>query len=289
MSNLEEIRLKNGYYISELTKTNDADVTTPTEFKYTIMLLCVEGEAVIDANMRELHLVKGDCLCVANILYKHTIKMSDNFKARVLLCNSSFAFGFLAGVPASFFESIYANPIINLSDEKDWALINKYYDSLSLMQDHNFGTRHVELVALSMRSIVLLMSVFRCSGVVNEPYYSHSDVYFRQFIELIDKHVMQEHEVEFYASELRITAKYLSKVCKNKVGHKAKEIITSFLIAKIKHEMVMTEKSIKTIAYDYGFSDQASMGKFFTKFTGMSPMKFRKGYKGLKSIEEKSL
>jgi YesN/AraC family two-component response regulator len=75
-------------------------------------------------------------------------------------------------------------------------------------------------------------------------------------------------------------------LCKLKGGRKAKEIITSFLISKIKQEMIMSGKSIKTIAYEYGFSDQSSMGKFFSKNTGMSPSEFRKGYKLPLSIEE---
>ena len=39
--------------------------------------------------------------------------------------------------------------------------------------------------------------------------------------------------------------------------------------------MVMSRKSIKTISYEYGFSDQSSMGKFFNKMTGMSPSDFK--------------
>ena len=55
-----------------------------------------------------------------------------------------------------------------------------------------------------------------------------------------------------------------------------KEIISTFLISKIKQEMIMSGKTIKDIAYEYGFADQSSMGKFFYKMTGMSPRDFKK-------------
>ena len=106
--------------------------------------------------------------------------------------------------------------------------------------------------------------------------FSQGDVYFRKFVELIDIHVKQQHEVTFYANELHITAKYLSEVCKQKWGYKAKEMISLFLISKIKQEIVMSGKSIKSIAYEYGFADQSSMGKFFNKMTGKSPGEFKK-------------
>ena len=80
----------------------------------------------------------------------------------------------------------------------------------------------------------------------------------------------------FYAGKLSITAKYLNEVCKNKGGYKAKEMISLFLISKIKQEILMSGKSIKNIAYEYGFADQSSMGKFFSKITGMSPGEFKK-------------
>ena len=275
----QELVLQNGYCIFDLTKNTDADSVTPIEFRFTAIVLCLEGEATLDANMHEYHFVKGDCMCIGNILYKRTMKMSDDFRGRVLICKSSFSFDTIVGIPVGFFESIYINPIINISDETEWALINKHFDNLSLMQEKNLGVRHMELVALTFRSVVLLMASFRGTAQLKQYYYNHSDVYYRTFIELIDVHVKKEHEVAFYAEKMHITAKYLNELCKLKSGHKAKEIITSFLISKIKQEIITSGKSIKTVAYEYGFADQSSMGKFFTKVTKMSPSEFRKSYR----------
>ena len=207
------------------------------------------------------------------------MRMSDDFLGRVLVSKSSFAFDTIVGIPLGFFESIYISPIINISNKNEWQLLNNHFDNLSLMQDNNLGIRHVELVALTFRSVVLLMASLRGINQLEQSYYNNGDVYYRNFIELIDAHVKQEHEVSFYAEQMHITAKYLNELCKLKSGRKAKEIIISFLISKIKQEMIMTGKSIKTIAYEYGFADQSSMGKFFTKVTKMSPSEFRKGYK----------
>lgn len=282
----QELISLNGYCIFDLAKSSDADAVTPVELKYVLIMLCLDGEATIEANMQHYRLVKGDCLCMGNILYKRTMIMSDDFKGRVLVCKSSFASSTIVGIPSGFFESIYIAPIINISDEIEWSLINKHFDCLSLMQDKNLGIRHMELVGLTYRSVVLLMASLRGTVQLEQSYYNASDVYYRNFIELIDEHVKQEHDVAFYADQMRITPKYLNELCKAKSSHKAKEIITSFLISKLKQEIIMSRKSIKSIAYEYGFSDQSSMGKFFTKATGMSPSVFRKDYKISPSSEE---
>lgn len=282
----QELISQNGYVIFDLNKHSDADATTPIEFRYTVIVLCLEGEATLDANMQEYHFVKGDCMCMGNILYKRTMNMSDDFKGRVLVCKSLFAFDTIVGIPTGFFESIYTNPIINISDPDEWALLNHHFDNLLIMQNKHLGVRHMELVGLTFRAVVLLMASFRGTANLEQSYYNHGDVYFRNFIELIDEHVKKEHDVTFYAEQLHITAKYLNELCKLKSSHKAKEIITSFLISKVKQEMIMTGKSIKTIAYEYGFSDQSSMGKFFTKVTKMSPSEFRKAYKIPQRLEE---
>ncbi len=285
MNHKEQIS-KNGYYIFDETKINDTASTTPIDRSYGALALCLEGEITYESNMHTYHLTKGECLIVNNILYKRTVKVSDDFKGRVLVCNNSFMYDSIIGIPNGLLESIYVEPIISIDNEEEWRLMNNYFDNLGLMQDHHLGTRHMEFVALTFRSIVLLMASLRGSERIDESVFGHSDIYYRNFIELISEHIKQEHEVKFYADRLHISAKYLNELCKLKGGHKAKQIITSFLISKIKQEMIMSGKSIKTIAYDYGFSDQSSLGKFFTKATGMSPGEFRKGYKIPRSLEE---
>lgn len=276
MSHQEQIQ-KNGYSVFELTKNSDQDSTTPINVKYFAIMLCCQGEAVIEANMQQYHLRKGDSLCLGNVLYKSTIHMSDDFNARVLISLKSFAFNSVVGVPTGFMETLYIKPVAKISDDNIWKIANNHFDNIELMQSTLLGLRQNEMVALSFRSIVLLMNMLRGETKNSKKHaFGQGDVYFKNFIELIEENVNKEHEVAFYADLLHITPKYLSEVCKQKSGHKAKEIISSFLISKIKQEIIMSGKSIKTIAYEYGFADQSSMGKFFFKMTGQTPGFFRK-------------
>ena len=107
------------------------------------------------------------------------------------------------------------------------------------------------------------------------PTYTMADTYFRDFAYLVADYVEREHEVSFYADRLNITTKYLSDICKQKIGKGAKEIISEVLIANLKREVKMSGLSLKEISYKYAFADQSSIGKCFRKMTGVSPIEFK--------------
>lgn len=275
MTRAEQIE-KQGYCVFTLTKSTDGDSMTPISAKYQLIMVCTEGESIIDANMQQIKIVKGDCLCFNNVLYKKTLSMSDNFKAKVLVCDRYFAFEAIVGIPIGYVELMYTMPLVKVEDPSIRQLIENHFDNLDLLQYKQLELRHKEVVSSVLRSLVILMLGLRGGSDSMNLKFGQADVYFLKFVELLENNIKEEHEVTFYAGQLNITAKYLSELCKVKSGHKAKEMISSFLISKIKQEMVMTGKSIKTIAYEYGFADQSSMGKFFTKITGMSPGEFKK-------------
>lgn len=265
-----------GYCVFDVTKNSDSDSITPIDTKYIAYIICYEGEADLEINMQKFHIAQGECLCMSNVLYKQTMLMSDNFRAKVLICKRDFAFDSIIGIPPGIMESFYTNISMSIEDNNLLNITNNYLNNLDMLQDMNLGTGHNELVILSIRSIVLLL-VMANNHIIDDKYtYAASEMYYRKFIQLIEDNIKQEHEVSFYAKKLLISPKYLSEVCKARSGHKAKEIISSFLISKIRQEILTTTKPIKTIAYEYGFADQSSLGKFFSKMTGQAPGDFRK-------------
>ena len=275
MTHKEQIE-KHGYCIFSLTKATDDDSITPISTKYQAIILCQEGEAIIEANMQQAELKKDDCRLVNNVLYKKTISMSDDFQAKVLISERSYALNAISGLPAGYLELLYANPHMRIEDSANMELIAGFFNILEVLQTTQLTLRHNEVASNTFRSLILTIAGLKGGNMSKSLTFNQSDVYFRRFLELIDTHINHEHEVNFYANELHISAKYLSEVCKKKSGHNAKEMISYFLISKIKQEILMSGKSIKTIAYDYGFSDQSSMGKFFNKMTGNSPGEFKK-------------
>lgn len=63
---------------------------------------------------------------------------------------------------------------------------------------------------------------------------------------------------------------------KSKIGLSVKSLLGRKRFLESKKEVAFTDKSIKEIAYEYGFKDPAYFNKVFSKLTGASPNKFRK-------------
>ena len=102
--------------------------------------------------------------------------------------------------------------------------------------------------------------------------------YVQDFIKLVHQYYTQERSVNFYASKLFISPKYLSLLVKEATGRSAARWIDHFVITEAKNLLRFSGKNIQQVAYALNFSNQSSFGKYFKHLTGMSPTEFQKSY-----------
>lgn len=98
---------------------------------------------------------------------------------------------------------------------------------------------------------------------------------FRRFMELLHEHLMREHEVQFYAGELCISAKYLTQITKGILGHTPKQIIDETLLQEAMRLLDRNDSSIQEISVSLGFPDQSYFGRFFKRLKQISPQQYR--------------
>ena len=101
-----------------------------------------------------------------------------------------------------------------------------------------------------------------------------------KFFGLIMKHFKENKDVAFYADKLCITSKYLTMVIKETSGKSAKDWIVEYVILEIKTLLKNTNMNIQEIAIRTNFANQASLGRFFRKHTGMSLSQYRMSHLG---------
>ena len=268
---------ENGYYLGDVDGRLVS--TMPEITSFDAVLLCRSGYAELEVNMGRMSLSPRTCLVCSSVVYGKTLTVSPDFSMTVLIVDSSFSLDATVGVPTEVKSLVMSQPVRTIENEHDWALINGIIDVMRLYERRPRSGYFKEMISLQIRSLVMVLSeMFLSSGTeVEKANFTMSDTYFRNFLKLIDTHVKEHHEVAFYAKQLNITPKYLSEVCKNKAGYKAKEVLSAVLVANLKKDILMSGKSMKVIAYEYGFADQSSLGKFFRKMTGKSPVSYRKG------------
>lgn len=268
-----------GYCVVEVTPERRL-VGSTISSQYTIIGLCLNGNVEYEMNLETVKASAGVRFAFTHISMLTTLSMSSDFKSVILVMDDSFALESSVGLDSELLQVVFRTPMRKVDDQREWNMLLTLMSGLNQYQHFPMTSHEMQISGSLFRDILLILSEKEVQGPVRR-FYSVTDNYFRNFIALLNDHVKEEHEVAFYASKLNITAKYLGEICKTKSGRKAKEIISAVLIAQLKHEIALSGKSMKVLAYEFGFSDQSSLGKFFRKMTGISPLIFKKQCAGI--------
>lgn len=82
--------------------------------------------------------------------------------------------------------------------------------------------------------------------------------------------------VKFIASELNLSARYLSDVLKQETGKTAMELIHIYLVGEAKNLLRSADHTVAEIAYTLGFDNPPYFSRLFRKEVGMSPVEYKK-------------
>lgn len=105
--------------------------------------------------------------------------------------------------------------------------------------------------------------------------YERKDQIVRDFMTLIHEHGIKHRDLDFYASEMCLSPKYLSHVVSKVTGKKALAWIEDFTISRACYMLKSTDKSINQISDALNFSAPSDFCRYFKKRTGTSPKQYR--------------
>lgn len=74
---------------------------------------------------------------------------------------------------------------------------------------------------------------------------------------------------------MHLSPQHLSTTIKKITGKTLTDIISSFIIHDAQAKLRSTEMTIQEIAYSLNFTDISFFGKYFKRYTGMSPKRYR--------------
>lgn len=96
------------------------------------------------------------------------------------------------------------------------------------------------------------------------------------FFTLVRDHFKEHHDVQFYADQLFVTRKYLSRVIKKTMSKTPRDIIAQVLLIEAKLLLRNSGANVNEVTSLLNFSDQAIFSKFFKKHAGITPSDYRK-------------
>lgn len=82
--------------------------------------------------------------------------------------------------------------------------------------------------------------------------------------------------VKFLASELNLSARYLSDLLKQETGKTAMDLIHIHLISEAKNLLTTADNNVAEIAYTLGFDHPPYFSRLFKKEVGISPNQFKR-------------
>lgn len=170
------------------------------------------------------------------------------------------------------YMKMYNNPITDIDQSKlDSLLIFYAILHRAAVNDKN---------PFRMQIIENLISVFYYGGVSSldnsiESNLKYNNHIVANFLELVQQHYREQRLIQFYASKLCITPKYLSKLVKEHTGRAAADWIEQHVILEARAMLQSSDMSIQQIATSLNFPNQSFFGKYFKRATGVSPKQYR--------------
>ena len=250
----------------------------PARLNFIIMALCLRGTAQYTLDTREQHIKPGDLLFISERHILNNYQASDDFECLCIMVSTQFYHGFVQNVKnvSSLLLFSMNNPVVALTSREAQIYSNYYRAIREKMadQEHHF---RIDLV-----KALLLAMFYDMSGVIyrveqeEKKGQTRADVFFANFIRLLEANYRKERRVSWYAEQLCITPKYLSEIVKQVSKRTPTEWIDNYVILEMRVLLKNSTKSIRDIAIELNFPNQSFVGKYFKEHVGVSPSEFRR-------------
>ena len=242
--------------------------------KAGIFALCVSGTLKASINLKEYTLQPGD---LVTLIPGSIIQFCEETDA-VQLSFIGFSSSFMEGVnliqsTTDNVTTIYEHPVLPL-DIKKTQQLNDFLKLLEriVMEE---GKINPEIVKHILQGLMIgIGDLYRGKQWPNQTL-TRSDEIQKKFLGLVMKHYTSNRQTSFYASHLSISPQHLCMIVKQKTGRSVSDIIADMVIMDAKSQLKSTDLTIQEISYSLNYPNVSFFGKYFKRYVGVSPQKFR--------------
>ncbi|MBO6058105.1 MAG: helix-turn-helix transcriptional regulator [Bacteroidales bacterium] len=168
---------------------------------------------------------------------------------------------------------IYSRPVWRMSAQK-MQRIEHYCELLREVCDE----KNREAAAQLLKSMIFYLAGDMTSAATQQTQLSRNEEITGKFLVLVDANYAQQHSLDWYASELCLSARYIANTIKQTLGMTASSCIERALTHRAKTLLSTSTTPIAEIAEMLGFQNQSHFGTFFKRQAGVSPSAYRTQY-----------
>lgn len=172
-------------------------------------------------------------------------------------------------------------PFLKLSENSVFLLTPEEQKSLELDMERMHSVFHnPHPYQEKMLQGMLVSVLYNCKSIyerfkTTESSLSRGQVLTDRFQQLVDRLYLNSKSVGHYAEQLSVSPNYLTTTVKQITGKTAKDIIQNRLFLESKNMLAFSKLDIAEIAYQLNFQEPTHFTRFFKKYSGTTPNKFR--------------
>lgn len=269
---LKDLQLQEGYiHIPDFKIT--PDITEPYRANYYCIGLVQEGDLILQSNF-VTHSIKGPAIIFAEPSSIKSWKIPIRpYKAESILISDIF-----------LQERLIEHNIISIFSD-----MTTHGTFVSDLPEEDFD--QIKLLFNLINEFTPPENVFQkgiISGIVYTMINIVGNLYLKKnymtkipsglnlrFKRAVVNNSFKERDIKFYADLLNIHPKYLSQAIRSETGYTAGKWIQIQVILEAKILLQKSDITIGKIAELLNFPDQSTFGKYFKKYSNMSPSKYR--------------
>lgn len=243
--------------------------------------ICTEGRIQGQMNGIQMSLHKNQIAIIPQNVVVTDIMVSPDFDLKALFLTNSILQSFLCEKMNVWNEVMYVQRqhVITL-DDAGLLFYTHFYDMLCISAEHGQDNPfRTEVIRALFRAAILglcgEMKLKLSPGAVEDEMRTVSS-HFQRFLDLLHSSEVKYRPVEDYASQLCISPKYLTAICKKHSGKTAGEWIRELVLEQIRFYLRQTDLSLKQVCDRVGFSNPSFFGKYVKEHLGMTPAEFRR-------------
>ena len=271
--NVDEILGKDFWIFDNITAAMLPAFTEPVKLTASISIFVRKGRFRFSNNLLVYDEEGPSIVNIRNGETLQLLSISPDFSASFIVMSKFFVDDiFLHINDMQNLSAMSRHPVAKIPDD----ILPKFeslYDSLRIVSS---DTENPQILKALQHSIIAFYYryAYRCYELLD----SVADTGARlsdRFIKLVKDKFKTERFLEYYADELGVTPKHLSRTVKAQTGYSAASWIERFLILEAKILLKSTNLTVQQISDNLNFPTQSFFGKYFKKNVGVSPKLYR--------------
>ncbi|MBD5357156.1 MAG: AraC family transcriptional regulator [Bacteroides sp.] len=272
--NVTNILKRDFWVLEKFDRSMIPILSDPLKFTSNVSIIVKRGTCNVDINLISYQV---QAPCIVNIRSSQILQLnsvSDDFDSSFIVMSNKFCDKlFLLLQDCRVYPTASGNQIVKIPPSLLTDFINFYQHINRIFEDTNNPYAYQAMV-LAISSF-FLETGYKCYMYLMEDYPYGNRRIVDKFMILVQQNFKNERFLEFYANQLQITPKHLSRTIKALTGFTAVEWIERFVVLEAKVLLKSTNLNIQQIADELNFHSQSFFGKYFKKKVGMSPKEFR--------------